>query len=337
MGTFRNTLMFAIMVIIVTYVAILYVALNLNLGDISPVLSVSNLNYLTPTVFFRISALLLHSFSWYFIVKVFRNNVSPIKLLAITLVAIFTEVVLPIGGITEITKILLVSQFLSITHEATISALLVHRLLLTVITAVVTIIAINVIEVPLSVSLTILLPVVGLLALNTVMLLLPSSQIFRKVVEKLTSRFNISAQDFSIKYKESIKKLFSEGKLALILTSLTILAEKLANGVYGIYLCRLLSTDINIFTSLVVFDSVYVVVWLLPVVTPGNLGIFETVQIMIFKLLGTSLKSAALIALLNRAITLITELPLMLLSTTYLGVRAKQLIRSVVSKERLFS
>lgn len=326
----KNTLPI-VLIIIAIYAVLLYVVLNLNLDDVSPVLSTSNLNCLIPTVFFRVVALLLHSFSWYFLIKVLHSDVSVVRVLGITLAAILTEVILPIGGVTEVAKVLLASQLLNIAPDAVISALLLHRLLLSVITAAVTIIAINIIEVPLSISLTILSSIVGLLVLNAVMLLLPSSQMFKRVVGKFIARFNISIQDPSAKYRESMRKVLSSGKIALILTSLTILAEKFSNGVYGIYLCRLMSTDVNIFTSLIVFDSIYVIIWLLPVVTPGNVGVFETVQIMIFKLLGTSLKSATLIALLNRAITLITELPLMLLSTTYLGIRARQLIKTLSS------
>ncbi|MCS7108822.1 MAG: flippase-like domain-containing protein [Sulfolobales archaeon] len=330
----KKAILIASITTAVIYATVIYLALNLNLNDISPMLSVSNLNYLIPVFFFRISALLLHSLSWYFILKVFRSDISIIKTIAITLVAIFTEVIIPIGGITEIAKILLASQVLGVPQDGALSALLMHRLLLTIITAIFTVIAVDVVEAPIGTSLTILLPTLGLLVLNLSMLLLPSSQIFRKATEKLTSRLNIPIQDFSKKYRESTSKLFSEGGIAITLTSLTIIAEKLVNAVYGVCLCRLMSTDINIFASLIVFDSIYVIMWLLPVVTPGNLGVFETVQIMIFKLLGTSLKSAALIALLNRAIILITELPLMLLSTTYLGIRAKHLIKTVLNKEK---
>lgn len=316
------------------YVALLYLVFNLSLEDVVPLLTNSELSYLIPTIYFRITALLLHSFSWYFILKVFRKDLSPIKVLTITLTAIFAEILVPIGGITEIAKVLLVSQFLALSPDVALSALLIHRILLTLVTALLMVVVINIIRSPLDILLTIIIPITVLLILNVVVLLVPSSRMFGRMLDKLTTRFNISVHDFPNKYKESLRKLFSMGKLALILTSLTILLEKIANGVYGIYLCRLMSHNIDFFTSLVVFDFLYIVIWLLPVVTPGNLGVFEVLQVMIFKLLSTSLKLATLIALMNRVITLITEIPLMILSTTYLGVHAKQLIKTMINKRK---
>ncbi len=316
----------------VIYIGLLYLLLNLNLDEVFPALYASHLNYLVPTLYFRVLGLLLHSFSWYFILKVFRKDVPPGKLLAITLAAIFTEVAIPVGGVTEVAKVLLASQILLIPHDEVISAILMHRILLTIITGLMTIIAINVIKPPIDVSLTILAPIVGLLTINVLMLLVPSSYLFRKVLNKLANRFNMSNQDFTTRYKASLKKLFSDGKSALVLATAVIVLEKFSNGIYGISLCRSLSYDVDFFTSIVVFDSIYMIIWLLPVVTPGNLGIFEAVQVMVFKLLGTSLKLATLIALVNRAVTLITEIPLMLLSTTYLGVRVRHLLRTAANK-----
>ncbi len=328
----KITAVTALAIMAVIYAALFYLVFNLSLGDVVPVFVNSEPSYLIPTLSSRTAALLFHSFSWYFILKVFRKNLPPVKVLAITLTAIFTEILIPIGGITEVAKVLLTSQFLTLSPEVILSALLIHRILLALITALVMVVTINVIKPPLDTLSTIITPIAALLILNVAALLIPSSRMFGKTLDRLASRFNISMYDFSSKYKESLKRLLSEGKLALILTSLTILLEKVANGIYGVYLCRLMSYSIDFFTSLVIFDFLYIVMWLLPVVTPGNLGVFEALQIMIFKLLNTPLRLATLIALTSRAITLITEIPLMMLSTTHLGMHARQLIKTVISK-----
>jgi len=78
------------------------------------------------------------------------------------------------------------------------------------------------------------------------------------------------------------------------------------------------------------------IIWLLPLVTPGNIGVLEAVQIILLKSLGIHLKIASILALINRVVTAVSEYPLLILSTMYLGIRVKQLT-DIVKSEKPFN
>lgn len=328
----RRNILLVVMVAVITYSVIFYL-IFINLNDAVPIIMSLNIALLIPALLLRILSLTLHSISWYFILKVYYKELSITKVLTITLAAISTELLVPIGGVTEVAKILMLRQILSMPQDVIIPALLTHRLILTVVTALITMSAISVIRAPLDLTILLSTSIAGLLIINVVLLLIPSSNIFERIANRISSKFNLQLNDFPNKYRSSVRKLFTSGKTLLLISTLIILLEKLSNTLYGICLGMLVSTNIDFITSLIVFDSIYMIIWLLPLVTPGNIGVFEAVQIILLKSLGISLKISGILALINRVVTVVSEYPLLLLSTTYLGIRVKQLTDMVKSEK----
>ncbi len=334
MNNRKNVLM--VVVIAVTIYSVIFYLIFINLNDAIPFIMSLNITLLIPALLLRTLALIFHSISWYFILKVYYNRLSITKVLTITLAAVSTELLVPIGGVTEVAKVLLLRQILSMPQDVIIPALLTHRLILTVVTAVISMIAIYVIKASLDLTILLSTSITGLLIMNIALLLIPSSKIFERITNRISSKFNLRFNDFPSKYRASVKKLFTSGKVLLMISTLMILLEKLSNTLYGICLGMLVSTNIEFVKSLIVFDSIYMIIWLLPLVTPGNIGVLEAVQIILLKSLGIHLKIASILALINRVITAVSEYPLLILSTMYLGIRVKQLT-DMVKSEKLFN
>ena len=65
--------------------------------------------------------------------------------------------------------------------------------------------------------------------------------------------------------------------------------------------------------AVLLFDTLYSIVWVLPMVTPGQLGILETLQLMLMKLSGIGGAASAALPLLSRVVVTVAEAPQYLL------------------------
>jgi len=317
------------------YIIMFYVIFGWDFNELISVFLKFNVAYLLPTLTLRMLIPVIHSLPWYFLLRIYRHDLRILKVIAVMLTALSMEFIVPIGGVTEVVKVLLATQLLSMKYDEAISSIFAHRLLLTVSITVTTLLSTYFVGLSPTVVVGLLIPALGLLAVNIAALVIPSTSVFERFVNSLGSRFGITLNGFSHRYRGSITKLINEGRsMSLIAFALTML-ERLASGLYGVYLCRLASVNVNIFSSLLAFDSIYVVIWLLPLITPGNLGIFEALQTMILRGVGVTPKSAAVISFLNRVFIMVGTYPLLILSLTYLGIHVRGLVKKIIEEGKL--
>jgi uncharacterized membrane protein YbhN (UPF0104 family) len=71
------------------------------------------------------------------------------------------------------------------------------------------------------------------------------------------------------------------------------------------------------------------IIWLLPIVTPGNVGIYELTQTGILSLVGVSKGMAALLSVLTRVFIMLGEYPLFLAAAVSFGLSVKNLSQLV--------
>jgi len=311
------------------YLIFFYLAFNLDLNELLLVIGQLDLRYLMLSMLLRLSSLFLHTITWYLLLRIACREVPLGKVITIVLIAVAIEFLIPIGGAAEAIKVLLITQLTSTPSSIALAALLMHRQLIILTTLITTLIAIYWTDIPWSASITIILPILGLFALNTVVLLTPSHPKFETLVDRLVRRFNTSLAGFSNQYKDSLRSIVDLSKPELYMALMAVVLEKISNSLYGVCLGASLSIHIDILRSLLAFDSIYAVIWLLPLITPGNLGIFETIQILLLKILGITSKSATLLALTNRVVMVVAEYPLLPPLSAYLGIHLKQLASNV--------
>lgn len=296
-----------------------------------------DLRYLIIALLLRLASLILHSTAWYMLLRINYKGTSFTKVLASVLTAVVIEFLVPIGGAAEVVKMLLVTQLNSIPSDVALASLMMHRQILIIVTLIATTTAIYYKNIAFGASIMLLLPAVGLLTINTVLLLAPTYRRFDVLINRLVSgklpRFinqaNTSPNNFSGRYREVLKMLVNLRKPELLAAVLITVLEKLSNSVYGTYVGALATLSLDLPSSLIAFDSIYTIVWLLPIITPGNLGIFEAIQTVLLKALGITPKLAAATALANRVVMVLSAYPLIPLLATYLGINVKQIANNV--------
>ncbi len=267
----------------------------------------------------------IHGSTWYLLLRVFRE-VSKLKVLAAVFVAIFSEYIAPIGGITEFVKIFIAVKLLNFRLEEAIASVLMHRLVLSASICAVTLASLVAINSSPILYASLLLPSLGLLALNVGILVLPSSKWFEGFLTNISRRFKVDVSVVSAEYRKAVTK-FRNSLPYLIGAVLLTVTERFVNGLYGMVVGSMLGLNITLPQSILAFDSLRAIVWLLPLITPGSLGVYEFIQTTLLSLIGIPLQEAGTASIVNRALVLASNYPLFLTSTAYLGVKATQLVK----------
>lgn len=327
----------AIATSLILYSLLLHLAFNLDLVALAVALTQLDPRYLIMALLLRLASLVLHSTAWYMLLRINYKRTSFTKVLATVLTAIIVEFLVPIGGAAEVVKILLITQLNSVPSDVALASLMMHRQILITVTLITTTVAIYYKDISFGASFMLLLPAIGLLTVNTALLLAPTYRRFEVLINKLVgsklphfiSQVNISPNNFLGRYREVLKMLTNFEKPELLVAVLITMLEKLSNSIYGTYVSALATLSIDLPSSLIAFDSIYTIVWLLPIITPGNLGIFEAIQTALLNVLGITPKLAAATALANRMLMVISAYPLIPLLATYLGINFKQIINNV--------
>ncbi len=275
----------------------------------------------------RILVPVVHATVWYFIIYALRK-VDYVKVLSITGIALFFEVIVPIGGVTEVVKILLATKLRLLSKEEAIASLLIHRVLtsLGIITA--TIISLLAIKASLATCLGLLIPATILLSINVALCLVPASKKIEKLLNRYGRRFGYDFEGLSYAYIEKLIRIRRAVPFILIAFVFVIL-ERLINGFYGIFTASLIGTYITLPVSILTFDTIYAILWLFPVVTPGQLGIYEFIQTGILSHLGISLDEAAAMSIISRVIYVLGGYVVFAVFITLLGLSARSLIAEI--------
>ncbi len=272
----------------------------------------------------RILVSVVHATVWFFVIYSLRR-VNYVKVLSITGVALFFEVIVPIGGVTEVVKVLLAIKLRLLSKEEAIASLLIHRVLTSLGIIIVTVISLLAIKAPLTTSLGLLIPAAILLSMNIALCLVPASKRIEKLLSRYGKKFGYEFEGLSYAY---IEKLIGIRRAVpfILIAFVFVVFERLINGLYGIITASLIGTHITLPVSILTFDTIYAILWLFPIVTPGQLGIYEFIQTGILSHLGISLDEAAAMSIISRVIYVFGGYVVFAIFITLLGLSVKSLI-----------
>ncbi len=224
------------------------------------------------------------------------------------LASLATEYVFPIGGLVEVYKLFyLVRNSLSL-NEASQTVFL-HRFVLSLSMLAEFLVIMS----AMSVELQLLVP------LSTIMLILTSVNIlgfiaFRipRVAEKLNrflQRVKYLQQRYSYLFAFRAERI---SLLPLVAALFSAVVERFMMGLSGYLTCLAMGVDTNFIEALFLFDMIQAVMWLVPIVTPGGLGMFETLQLVAIRSLGIEATAASVLPLAYRLVTVVALLPQLL-------------------------
>ena len=275
----------------------------------------------------RVAVLTIHGLAWWVLMRVFKK-LSLGKVLKVTYTSVFTEFLIPLGGITEIVKVALVTRLKLLNTADTLASLFAHRIVLSLSILTTTLLALIIINAPLILYVVLLAPATLLTLSNIIGFVIPSSKRIELFIDKIIARFGFNISGFSTKYSSSMRSL-SSNPTSLILSFFVEFLERFINAVFGYFIALSIGIKISLLKSLLAFDSLYVIMWLLPLATPGGLGIYETIQTTLLSFLGIEINQAATASIISRLIYLSVGYGLFALSLTSLGIGFKSLIKSI--------
>ncbi len=273
----------------------------------------------------RVAAITCHALAWWIIIRTFRK-VSPLRILKITFAAIFVEFIVPVGGATEVAKLFLVLKLGSLNREEGIASILMHRLIVSLTIFLTTLLSLILINAPPILFIVLGLPALGLLLVNVGVYILPKSKRVERLADRFFSRFGISVAGFAKNYELCMGKIKRYKKL-LLLATLMAFGERLSNAVFGMAVAGIAGTHLSMPQAFLAFDSLYTIIWLLPAITPGGIGIFEFIQTLLLSYIGVGVQEAATMSIVSRIYYVVGEYPLFVASVAALGYSVKSFIR----------
>ncbi|MCD6278782.1 MAG: hypothetical protein J7J11_03775, partial [Desulfurococcales archaeon] len=105
-GSVKKYLMIGILLGIAAYVAIFAYVYKGDFIKFLEIVAHGNPTEALMAFFLRLIAPVVHATIWFFVIYSLRR-VNYVKILSITGIALFFEVIVPIGGVTEVVKVLL--------------------------------------------------------------------------------------------------------------------------------------------------------------------------------------------------------------------------------------
>ncbi|OYT50591.1 MAG: hypothetical protein B6U73_03605 [Desulfurococcales archaeon ex4484_204] len=310
------------------YSAIFIVAYEGRIQEVAELLSRSRPENAVFIVAFRLSALILHVLTWWLLLYPL-TGLRIVNVLRTALAAIFTELVIPIGGVTEVAKVALITKVGEVSVDAALTTLLTHRFIASVAIALTTFVALYYINAPQVLYVGLLGPALVLVASNILLCLVPASPRAERLVCRLSRRVCLRVKGFSGKYVLTLKSLGGSYKYLAVAVVLA-LGERLSNAYFGMHLASLMGVKLSLGSALLAFDSLYTIIWLLPAITPGGLGVFEAIQTTLLTYIGIPLNVSATLSILSRAFYVVVEYPLFMISIASLGLSLRGYLREVI-------
>ncbi len=331
----RSRLLLLTLVVAVASYVVLF--LFMYASDLSVITSVlwraESIRYVSLALATRMASITLHALTFYVLVRAL-GQVSLIDVVKITYVSVFTELVLPVGGVTEVVKFALLGRHASLPSSKAVLGITLHRIITTL--TMFSLLAVSLLSLGLALpnTLILILPAVVLLFLNLGLLALPRSKRLEDFLNGLLSRVGRSSKlRFYKEYNSGLSEVMRRWDLILLSVFLSLL-ERLANVAHGYALSLLTGATLNVWQLTLGFDSIYMIMWLLPIVTPGNMGVYELTQAGVLSLVGVSKGVAALLSVLTRIFIVLGEYPLFLLAAISLGISLKGVMEYVKESQR---
>jgi len=222
------------------------------------------------------------------------------------------EYVLPFGGLTEVYKVFFYTRCGFSLNEA-VAAMFVHRLALSLSLLVMAFVVSSSVELEAWLRLAVLATSIALAASNVAGIAIAyfrrsgaalgtwAEKIVSRLVPKSIASYVDSSQVFEFRQIDV--------RLGWVAAAFAVACvEHLAIALAGYLTALSLGIDLGFVKALLVFDVIQSILWLLPAVTPGSIGVLETVQLATLKAIGMS-GAAAAIPLLYRIVILCSMLP----------------------------
>ncbi len=222
------------------------------------------------------------------------------------------EYVLPFGGLTEVYKVFFYTRCGFSLNEA-VAAMFVHRLAMSTSLLAMAIAVALLISIEPWIRILIVATSIALAISNVAGIVIAhsprSGSALGRWAEKLVSRVAPSY----LRGLPELNRVFEFKRIGLrarwILAAFAAACvEHLAIAGAGYLASLSLGVDMGFATALLVFDVIQSILWLLPAVTPGSVGVLETVQLAAIKAVGLG-GAAAAIPLLYRIVILCSMLP----------------------------
>ncbi len=327
--TKNKALMLALLLAAASYI-LLFAFIYTN--DVSKILTLlmrsESFGYVSLALLTRISSVTLHALTFFILLRAV-DKVRMLDVVKVTYVSVFSELIVPVGGVTEVVKFALLTKNSSVSASKTFLGIASHRLVTTL--TMLTFLLLSVVWLHISISrvLILILPALALILINLSLFIVPRSKSLESLVNKLYRRMgkNVSVRIHE-EYLNNFSSFVKRYDLVLMATLLSVL-ERIANVAHGYVLALLVGLKPSFWQLVIGFDSIYMIMWLLPIVTPGNIGIYELTQTGVLSLVGISRSTAALLSILTRIFIVLGEYPLFLAAAVGFGISTKNITQLV--------
>ncbi|MFN3267671.1 MAG: lysylphosphatidylglycerol synthase transmembrane domain-containing protein, partial [Zestosphaera sp.] len=301
-------------------------------NDVSKILTLlmrsESFGYVSLALLTRISSVTLHALTFFILLRAV-DKVKMLDVVKVTYVSVFSELIVPVGGVTEVVKFALLTKNSSVSASKTFLGIASHRLVTT--STMLTFLLLSVVWLHISISrvLILILPALALILINLSLFIVPRSKKLESLVNKLYHKMgkNVSVRIHE-EYINDFSSFVKRYDLVLMATLLSVL-ERIANVAHGYVLALLVGLKPSFWQLVIGFDSIYMIMWLLPIVTPGNIGIYELTQTGVLNLVGISRSTAALLSILTRIFIVLGEYPLFLAAAVSFGISMKNITQLV--------
>ena len=224
--------------------------------------------------------------------------------------ALAMEYVLPVGGLTELYKVFFCIRRGYKLHEA-VQIMFVHRTSVCSGLALMTFIALSLLPMNSWLKLAIYGSIGALMATNILGIsMFRSRGIVSRVgglAKKVYERFLRSVVPVDIDSLTSFRP--NPLRMRFVVLAFTIATvEHLAIAFSGFLASMSIGVALSFIQSILVFDVIQSILWLLPAITPGSVGVLETFQLLALKGIGMS-GAAAAIPLAYRIVVMASMMP----------------------------
>lgn len=332
MVNFKNITGVVMLTSVISYGIIFLILFMDNFNNVIETIAKSNVSYVALAYLTRVASLTLHALTFWVLLKMFESRISVLDTLKVTYVSIFLELLVPIGGITEVGKYYLLTKYRSVSPNQAIASITLHRVILSMTLFVFLMIAVRNLRFSTAYVMLLYIPALGLILINLTLLLIPSSKRLEDLVNKVLTKLKMEKVTLTESYVKTLTHIGIKPQY-VVLAALVALAERYVNALHGIMLAYLIGININFWQAIIGFDSIYTIIWLYPIVTPGNVGIYELTQTGVLTLAGLSRSYSALLSVFTRVFLVIAEYPLFFLSALLIGVDMKSLVKDVREME----
>ena len=291
---------------------LLYVLLVKILGvggaECLELLSSLNLPLLLLAIALRGCVPFLHSLELYLAMRVLGLTPRLIHIYRVVCASLGTEYVVPLGGVSEVVKTYgIVQEGFALRHA--IVSVFLQRFMVSSAVALIGSAAITIIG---SSKLLLLVILAWLVAVINLGLLLSF------LGEYSWSRLVALSKRFAPKWLQRIVEnegpvSISNPSLLAVLAGVAVL-ERFTIVVAGYLSSLSAGLKLSFPLAIVFFDTLYTIIWILPMITPGQIGILEAVQLTIMKLSGIRGLLAAIIPIVSRIVIMVAEAPQYILS-----------------------